>query len=115
MKITEISVILATLVTFIGTTIKLYDYIKKGLKCTLNEEFKSINDKIDKINAKIDDNTLNQDKNFLVACFDEIDQGKTLSETTIERIYECMEEYTNLGGNSFVHSRFEKLKKDGKL
>ena len=111
----EISTFLAFILVLVSSILSLGKYLKKGLKIALKDEFEPVNQKIDKIDEKLIQNTINQDKNFLTRSFDDLDKGIELNETTKERIYECMQEYTELGGNSYIHNRFEKLKKEGKL
>ena len=48
-------------------------------------------------------------------CFNDIRQGQQLSEANIQRIYEQMEHYEKLGGNSYIHKEFEDLKRGGLL
>lgn len=113
--IEEIGEYAAFLVAVIGSVLTLGKYLKRGLKNLLKDEFEPINKELKDLGNKITNNTLNQDKNFLTRCFDDLDKGIELNQTTKERIYECMEEYTELGGNSYIHGRFENLKKAGKL
>jgi uncharacterized membrane-anchored protein YhcB (DUF1043 family) len=101
--------------SFLGAVVQLIKYTKKLLKTALKEEFEPIKNELDTLNKKIVENTLSQNKNFLTMCFDDLDSGKIISETTKERIYECMEEYTKNGGNSYIHTRYEKLVKENKL
>ena len=58
---------------------------------------------------------LNSTKNYLSKCFNDLKQGQELSESCKQRIYEQMEHYESLGGNSYIHQEFENLKKEGKL
>lgn len=111
----QISTFLAFLTLLIGSILTILKYAKKGLKSALNDEFQPIKDELGNLDKKLTLNTLNQDKNFLTKCFDDIDGGIPLSETTKERIFECMKDYKSNGGNSYIEHRFNTLKKSGLL
>ncbi len=111
----QISTFLAFLIVLIGSIVTILKYAKKGLKSALNDEFEPIKNELNNLDKKITLNTLNQDKNFLTKCFDDIDSGIPLSETTKERIFECMKDYRNNGGNSYIEHRFNSLKNKGLL
>ena len=113
--LSQISTFLGFLVVLIGSVLTLLKYAKKGLKSALNDEFQPIKEELVSLDKKITLNTLNQDKNFLTKCFDDLDRGVSLSETTKERIFECMKDYRGNGGNSYIEHRFNTLKKDGLL
>lgn len=111
----QILAIIVFIVALIEGVSKLVNPSKKLLKSALKEEFEPIKQSIEDIHLEIKENSLNQSKNFLTKCFDDIENGKQYSDTTIERIYECFEDYEAKGGNGFIKKRFEKLKKEGKL
>lgn len=68
-------------------------------------------DLINEINKVQTDNC----KNFLVTCISKVEDGGKLSETEKERFWENYDIYTELGGNSYIHSATVKLNKAGKL
>lgn len=111
----QISTFLSFLVVLIGSILTLLKYAKKGLKSALNVEFQPIKKELSTLDKKITLNTLSQDKNFLTKCFDDLGNDIPLSETTRERIFECMKDYKSNGGNSYIQHRFDILKKEGKL
>lgn len=111
----QISTFLGFLVVLVGSVLTLLKYAKKGLKSALNDEFEPIKQELSTLDKKITLNTLNQDKNFLTKCFDDLGNGVPISETTRERIFECMKDYRGNGGNSYIEHRFNTLKKDGLL
>ena len=106
----QISAFLGSLAILIGTILTLIKYAKNGLKSVLKDEFKPIKEELTNLDKKVTQNTLNQDKNFLTKCFDDLDKGIELSETTKERIFECMKDYKVNGGNSYIEHRFNTLK-----
>lgn len=105
----QIYEIMLFLATFVGTAIILYNYIKKWLKETLKEEFKEVKEDVKKIG-------ISNCKNYLVSCFSKIECGQALDESERERLFETYDEYTKIyKQNSYIHSKFEKLKKEGKI
>lgn len=72
--------------------------------------------KIKPIETKIDKMDKNTTMNFLVRCFGDLDKGEKLDDATTMRMYEQYDYYVNtLHGNTYIHSTFERLKKEGKL
>lgn len=113
--ITATGVITKTLKTAISTLLNdKFEAIDKKFE-NINDEFEDVRNQLTQTNKELKNNSMSQDKNFLTQCFDDLANGKEVNETTRERIYECMEEYTANGGNSYIHSRFENLRRNGKL
>lgn len=79
-------------------------FIKKALKQLL----KPLEDKID---AFGNDNA----KNYLVPFLSKAERGEPIDEIELERFHEEYEFYLNHGGNSYIKSRVDKLKNEGKL
>lgn len=105
----QISSIVLFLGTFFGGIGILLKYIKKWLKSMLNDEFQSIK-------KEITDIGISNCKNFLVSCMAKIESGQKLDEAELERFYEEYDEYTNKWHqNSYIHAKYDKLKKEGKL
>ena len=99
--------------------------LKVGKKI-LDKSLKPFNDKIDKLEenrkeqheetlSKIDDVKLYTDKNFLVRFLADIEMGNKVDEVEKERFYEVYKDYKELGGNSYIQHKVEKLQKEGKL
>lgn len=57
---------------------------------------------------------LNNCKNYLVQQISATDR-RELSQAEKERYWENYDTYIKLGGNSYIHSETERLKKEGKL
>lgn len=87
---------------------------------------KPVNDKIDESNkaimTRLDANAeeikqmqLEQYKNFLTRYLADVERGVQLSEIELERFNDINTKYGNLGGNSYVHRKIDKLKEQGKL
>lgn len=100
--------------------------IKFG-KSILNKELiKPFNDRIDNLEKsrveqhedtinRINNVQLYSDKNFLVRFLADIEQGNKVDEVEKERFYEVYKDYIELGGNSYIQHKVEKLQKEGKL
>ena len=111
----EIFKIITFLGGFIGACILLLNYIKKALKNLFKEELEPIKEQIVKNNELITEVDLNSTKNYLSKCFNDLRKGQEISEANMQRIYEQMEHYEKMGGNSYIHKEFEDLKKEGLL
>lgn len=111
----QISSIITFLVAFIGGIGILFNYIKKWLKNLFKEELEPIKEQVATNNELIKEVDMNSTKNYLSKCFNDLRQGQVLSEANMQRIYEQMEHYTKMGGNSYIHKEFEDLKKEGLL
>ena len=67
------------------------------------------------LDEKIDEVQMDNCKNYLVQAIAKVEAGGKLSSVEMERYYENYDTYTKLGGNSYIHSETEKLKKEGLL
>lgn len=95
-------------------------------KNILNKTLKPFSDKIDKLEKsrieqhadtieRINEVKLYSDKNFLVRFLADIEQNNKVDEVEKERFYEVYKDYKELGGNSYIAHKVEKLQKEGKL
>lgn len=101
----DIGVFIAYIVALATSCKYIIDCITKGIKRAL----KPLEDRI----ASVDKNAT---MNFLVRCFNDLEKGETLNESTKMRLYEQYGYYTNtLKLNTYIHDNFERLKKEGKL
>ena len=62
----------------------------------------------------IDEVQIDNCKNFLVQIISAAER-RELSQAEKERFWEMYDKYIALGGNSYIHSETERLKKEGKL
>ena len=115
--------LIASIITSSGVIASAFLYVGKKI---LDKSLKPFNDKIDKMEKdrkdqhketlqKIDDVKLYTDKNFLVRFLADIEQGNKIDEVEKERFYEVYKDYRELGGNSYIAHKVEKLQKEGKL
>ena len=95
-------------------------------KKILNKTLKPFSDKMDDMEKarieqhtdtikRIDNVQLLSDKNFLVRFLADIEQDNKVDEVEKERFYEVYKDYRELGGNSYIAHKVEKLQKEGKL
>ena len=99
----QISNLMVWVLGFGGSTIAIITAIKKAVASA----FKPINSKIDNVD-------MNSTKNFLVRCIADMERHE-IDQVTKMRFYEQFEHYQKLGGNSYITSEVERLKKEGKL
>lgn len=59
--------------------------------------------------------TIEYDKTYLTDFFSELEQGISKTEIQKQRAYEIYEQYTNSGGNSYIHDKWEELKRKNLL
>lgn len=71
--------------------------------------------KQDDIKEEIKQIQLDNCKNYLVQAIAKVESGQDLSPVEKERYWENYDTYIKLGGNSYIHSETERLKKGGKL
>lgn len=63
----------------------------------------------------IDNIQLDNCKNYLVQAIAKVQTGSELTAVERERYWENYDTYVKLGGNSYIHTETERLKKEGKL
>lgn len=110
-----VAVGLAFITTLVATVKKIIKDMTDAISGVVKQEIKPLEAKIDVLTSKLDEVDINSSKNFLVARFGEIERGEVLDEITRQRVYEEYEHYIELGGNSYIHSRFDELKRKGCL
>lgn len=113
---------LLIIVSIVGSVLLIMGKITNALKKTIQDEMKPVNEKIkalegkiDTLAEKVDEVDKNSTKDFLVARLGEVERGGYLDDITRQRFYEELERYERLGGNSYIHARYEELKKQGKI
>lgn len=98
-----VEIIVAIITGFVTLTISIINLItnKKNVKKS---------DLIEQINKVQLDNC----KNYIVQQISAADR-RDLSAAEKERYWENYDSYISLGGNSYIHSETERLKKEGKI
>ena len=110
-----VSIAAAFIVGLIASAKKIAGYMAEAIGRVTQRQIQPLEQKIDALAVKIENVDNNSLKDFLVARFAEIERGSQPDEVTRQRIYEEMERYERQGGNSYIHTRFDELKKQGRL
>ena len=110
---------IATIVTFtvalISGIVYLRTNVKKWIANSLTEQFKTLEDNQAEMARNIAAVDLNGCKDYLVRFLSDVESGQPIDEIEKERFYERYQHYIESGGNSYIKSKVEKLKHDGKL
>lgn len=120
------AITLADVVSFISATAGvitgggvIYHFIHKNTEKNIRTVLEPTNEKIDQLSNKVSDVALANCKNYIVSFLAKLEcDGVTCRKPTDEetqRFWECYDEYVDLGGNSYIHEKVEKLKREGKL
>lgn len=115
--------LIASIITSSGVIASAFLWVGKKI---LDKTLKPFSDKIDKLEKarieqhkdtvdRINKAQISADKNFLVRFLADIEQENKVDETEKERFYEVYKDYKDLGGNSYISHKVEKLQKEGKL
>ena len=95
--------IIVALITFAGVIIS----------AVLNLIINNKNVKKSDLEEMINGVQLDNCKNYLVQAIAKAESGGELTPVEKERYYENYDKYSKLGGNSYIHSATEKLKREG--
>ena len=110
------STIIVAIITAIGTIINTVISKKTNKKINTVDELKN---KIDFMRAEskkdILEHILDADKTYLINFLSDLENGIQKTDVQIKRAYEIYERYTKNGGNSYVHDKWEEVKKKGLL
>lgn len=98
---------------------KAFDNFKATIKGWLAEELKPefvlIKDRLDQLEKRNERQDLENVKNYLVLFMADMERNEKPDEVEILRFEEQYAYYTNKGGNSYIHRKYNKLKEEGKL
>ena len=110
---------LATIISFVSIFIGAIISLITFSKAFITKILRPINDKIEhleKISMKSRNNIeLELIKMILVNFINDVEQGIEKSSIQKQNVYELYDRYKNLGGNSYIHDRWEKLMKEEKI
>ena len=118
--IKEILVFLAAFITAGGTILVLVNKVLKNqiikniepLNKELKNEILATREDIKEVKTEVKKMDIAQCQNFLVRCFNDLENGLELDETIKERMGECYDHYTqDLKQNSYIHKKWDKLMK----
>lgn len=107
--------VVAGLVAFIKGIEYLHKKISEAATQWLQNGLAPTNAKIDALDKKVDAAELEDCKNYLVSFLSDVKLGNKVTEVERERFHETYKRYTDMGGNSYIHTEVENLKKIGKL
>lgn len=102
---------LGTIATYVAFFVALIG----GIEFIMARFNKLFDNKLEPINTRLNEIELSSDKNFIVRFLADIEQGNQIDEVEKERFYEVYKDYRELGGNSYIQHKVEKLQKEGKL
>lgn len=111
----EISDVLIFVAGILGAISTIAIFFGKRFGKIMAEQLKPTNDKIDTLTARIEDVDMANCKNYLVSILSVLEAGGAVDKVALERFWENYDQYTSLGGNSYIHTAVEKYKKEGKL
>lgn len=90
-------------------------FFSKRFGKIIADQLKPTNDKIDTLQSSISEVDMSNCKNYLVQTISTLEAGRTVDKVALERFWENYDHYIELGGNSYIHTAVERLKKEGKL
>lgn len=111
----QIGAALTFIVGFMGGIMYLKNALRGILSSVVKQELEPMRKQMDEMQQKIDRVDMESCKNFLVRCLSELERGENISETERERFWEQYEHYIKTGHNSYIKSKVEQLRKQGKL
>lgn len=111
----EIAVALSFLAGFAGSVAYFNTNIKKWLAKFFVEQFKPFSDSLQDLGKQVNQVDMESCKNYLSRCLGDLENGKPLSAVEQERFWEVYKHYIEIGGNSYIERRVEKLKLDNKI
>lgn len=86
-----------------------------GITKWLQIQLAPINTKLIELSDKTTEADKNRAMDFIVRFLADVEQGATIDEEEKKRFWENYDLYIGLGGNSYIHSKVERLKSEGKL
>lgn len=121
--ITAFISVIAGVITGLGIIAKFLDNMMKkwvtSLVDPLNKKIEDYNSEmirlLEKNREEIHNVDLSQCKNFISRYLADMEREWDLTEIEYERFNDILQHYDEIGGNTYVHNRIEKLKKQGKL
>lgn len=108
--------IIVAIITVVGTIANTLISKKTNKKI---ENINDINNKLDFMRKESKEDmlkhTVDADKTYLINFLSDLENGVPKTEVQIKRTYEIYERYVKNGGNSYVHDKWEEVKKLGLL
>ena len=104
--------VIAALIT--GCTV-IYKLVSVAFKKALNNSINPVVEKLETLERKHDLSDREHAKNFVICFLADVEQGEPIDPDELHCFWDNYELYKSMGGNSYVHDKVEKLKKEGKL
>ena len=98
-----------------GSVLTILKGARKILTDLFREQMTQINARLDRQEETIKKIDQENCKNFLVSFLAKAESGGALDEIETQRFWEEYQHYTEIGGNSYIKNKVEKLKGAGKL
>lgn len=105
---------LAFLVGLISSVVYLKKGTIKGIASVIDERLDPIKKEVENLKEETSKNNLSSIKTDLINLMELADKKEISSEQKM-RSYELYDFYCTHGGNSYVHDKWERLKKEGKI
>ena len=105
---------LAFLVGLISSVVYLKKGTIKGIASVIDERLDPIKKEVENLKEETSKNNLSSIKTDLINLMELADK-KEISPEQKMRSYELYDFYCTHGGNSYVHDKWERLKKEGKI
>lgn len=115
LTLNDIATALAFIVAFGGSIVAIVAAIKKVLKKLLDEQLRTIINRLNTMDGKIDRLDSENCKNFLVQTLSAAERGENLTTEERMRLAEEFEHYTAAGGNSYIKDWHSRLHDEGKI
>ena len=116
----DFSAALALIAGIIASCGAIYGFLAKTLKKSFEESLKPLEKKMDDLSTKVSSVDVDNTKNFLVGFLSKFDctgsNCPVITDEELQRFWEQYDHYTkDLGMNSYIHEKVDRLKKKGKL
>lgn len=102
----------AALITGLGI---IGQRLKKYIKSAFDDSTTTITARLDKLEHRVEKVDSEACKNYLVPFLAGVERGNPVDEIEKERFWEEYQHYVEIGGNSYIKSKVEKLQREKKL
>ena len=111
-QVRELIIGIAAIITACGV---ITTWVSKKFEKKVLEAVKPLQDSIDEMHKRLNDVELDSLKNYLIGSLARIELEMPMPEIEKERFWESYGRYREMGGNSYIKEKVEKLKQEGKL
>lgn len=111
----QILIIMTFILGFSSATKKLCDTISEWFNKKLTPALMPLIKKQEDMSSKLDCIEADSYKQYLVLFMSQLERGEVPDEVERALFDETYAKYTNAGGNSYIHRKYEKLQREGKI